>query len=157
MAKALDLPQEEISAVSLAALLHNIGRLTISEADIIQARTATAREQKLEYKLARGSEELLEKIEGMQEMLPAVKHSFEKYNGSGYPDGLAGAQIPLHARIIAAARIFAEILEDGTQNKLATKDALFKLNALAQQGHIDPELVKALAIAFRMGILESGE
>ncbi len=157
MAKALSLPQEEISTVSLAALLHNIGRLTVSEADIVAARTASAKEQTLEYKLAMGSEELLEKIEGLREILPAVKHSFEKYDGSGCPDGLAGEEIPLHARIIAAARAFAKILADESADKLATKEALFKLNALAQEGQIDPELVKAIAIAFRMGILEVNE
>ena len=156
-AKALDLSQEEVHAVSLSALLHNIGRLSISEADIIGSQSATCREETIEYKQAMHSEELLEKIEGLREILPAVKHSFEKFDGSGQPDGLSGLDIPLHARIIAAANAFDEILGGGPRDKLSTKEALFELNTLSQQGHIDPELVKAMAIAFRMGLLKTGE
>lgn len=159
MAKAMNLPQEEVNSVGLAALLHNIGRLSISEVDMIYSQSAKTREETLEYKQARHSEELLKNIDGLREVLPAVKHSFERFDGSGHPDGLAGTSIPLHARIISAAHAFDEILGEGegSRDKPSTKEALFKLNALAQQGHIDPELVKAMAIAFRMGLLDSGE
>jgi HD-GYP domain-containing protein (c-di-GMP phosphodiesterase class II) len=157
VAQALNLPHEENNSVALAALLHNIGRLSISEADIILSQSAQTREATLEYKQAVRSEELLGNIEGLREILPAVKHSFEKFDGSGYPDGLAGDQIPLHARIIAGARAFDELLGDGPRDKLAMKEALFDLNALAQEGEIDPETVKAMAIAFRTGFLEVGK
>lgn len=157
MAKALELPASEVNSVALAALLHNIGRLSISEADIIQSQSATRREETLEYKQAIRSQELLLNITGLREILPAVKHSFEKFDGSGYPDGLAGEEIPLHARIIAAAHAFDEILQGSTGDKLSTKEALFQLNSLSQQGHIDPDLVKALAIAYRMGLLDTGD
>jgi response regulator RpfG family c-di-GMP phosphodiesterase len=157
MAKALELPASEVNSVALAALLHNIGRLSISEADIIQSQSATRREETLQYKQAVRSQELLLNITGLREILPAVKHSFEKFDGSGYPDGLAGERIPLHARIIAAAHAFDEILQGSTGDKPSTKDALFQLNSLSQQGHIDPDLVKALAIAYRMGLLDTGD
>jgi HD-GYP domain-containing protein (c-di-GMP phosphodiesterase class II) len=90
----------------------------------------------------------------LRDILPAVKHSFERFNGSGYPDGLSGQKIPLHARIIAAAYSFEKILGDGPRDKISIKNALFKLNSSAQEGLIDPEIVKAMAIAFRMGLLE---
>jgi HD-GYP domain-containing protein (c-di-GMP phosphodiesterase class II) len=157
MAKALELPATDVNSVALAALLHNIGRLSISEADIILSRSATKREETLEYKQAMRSEELLMNITGLREILPAVKHSFEKFDGSGYPDGLKGEGIPLHARIIAAAHAFDEILQGSPGDKPSTKEALFKLNSLSQEGHIDADLVKALAIAYRMGLLDTGD
>jgi HD-GYP domain-containing protein (c-di-GMP phosphodiesterase class II) len=153
--KALELPPVEVNSVTLAALLHNIGRLSISEADIFHSQSAATKEETLEYKQAIRSEELLRNIDGLREILPAVKHSFEKFDGSGCPDGLVAEQIPLHARIIAAAHAFDEILASGPGGeKLSTKDALFQLNNLAQEGEIDPQLVKALAIAYRMGLLD---
>jgi pSer/pThr/pTyr-binding forkhead associated (FHA) protein len=157
MAKALELPATDVNSVALAALLHNIGRLSISEADIILSRSATKREETIEYKQAMRSEELLMNITGLREILPAVKHSFEKFDGSGYPDGLKGEGIPLHARIIAAAHAFDEILQGSPGDKPSTKEALFKLNSLSQEGHIDADLVKALAIAYRMGLLDTGD
>jgi response regulator RpfG family c-di-GMP phosphodiesterase len=157
LAKALQLPQDEINSVALAALLHNIGRLSVSDLEIIQSQQAETREETLEYKEAVRAEELLGKIEGLREILPAVKHSYERYDGTGYPDGLSGDQIPLHARILATAREFDEILGRGDRKKPNAKEALFNLNALSQQGQIDPELVKAMAIAYRMGLLDQND
>ncbi len=154
IAKVLKLPSKERNSLHVAAILHDTGMLLISEADIAASRSEPGAENSLEYKRAMASEKLLQNIEGFRGILPAVKHSFEKHDGSGVPDGLAGKDIPLHARIIATARTFDEILSEGAKEELSLKDALFKLNARAQEGEIDPELVKALAIAYRMGIIE---
>jgi len=156
-ARAMELPETEVDSVGLAALLQNIGRLSITEADIIHSQDASNREDSLEYKQAIRSEELLGNIQGLRDILPAVKHSFERFDGSGSPDGLAGDKIPLHARIIAAAYFFENILGDGTRDKMSIKEALFRLNSLAQEGQVDPDIVKAMAIAFRMGLLESAK
>jgi hypothetical protein len=157
IAQALNLSHEEVNSVALAALLYNIGRLSISEADIILSQSAQVREETIEYKQAIRTEELLSNIKGLREILPAVKHSFEKFDGSGYPDGLAGGQIPLHARIISGARAFDKLLGEGPRDKFAMKEALFDLNTIAQKGEIDPEIVKAMAISFRMGLLDVGK
>lgn len=157
IAQALGMPHEERNSLHIAALLYNIGHLLIPEADIQHAQAAGdsgVKEESLDFKQAHCAEELLKNIKGLREILPAVKHSFEKFDGTGSPDGLAGKEIPLHARIIATARAFNEVLADASQaDKLTAKEALLALSSRAQQGEIDPELVKALAIAYRMGLL----
>ena len=154
LAKAVGLPQEEVNSVGLAALLHDIGRLSISEGEIILSQAARTREDALEYKQAVRSCELLGNIEGLRDILPAVRHSFERYDGGGYPDGLAGEGIPLQARIIAVARAFDHAAAASTGEKAHVREALLELNALAQQGQLDPKLVQAMAVAFRTGLLD---
>jgi len=153
--KALKLSDKELNSLHVAAILHDIGMLLISEADVAASQSRPGVENTLEYKRAMASEKLLQNIEGFRGILSTVKHSFERYDGSGVPEGLAGKDIPLHARIIATARTFDEILGEGASENLSLKEALFKLNSRAQEGEMDPELVKALAIAYRMGLIDS--
>ena len=145
IAKALSLPHEDTNSVALAALLHNIGRLSISEADIFHSQSAKTREETLEYKQAMRTEELMRNIEGLREILPAVKHSFEKYDGSGYPNGIQGDQLSLFGRISSIVDIY-----DALTTVRSYKKAFTPFEALSilkkNEGDYDNNLLREMVM-----------
>jgi len=149
MADVMKLPESEKNTVLLAGLLHNIGWLTISKQDIEEAVSAEDEKQSMEYRLAMSSERILSRIPGLERIVPVIKHSYEHYDGSGLPSHLKGEEIPLGARILAAARQYAFAIKKG-----AARDAFIHLNELLEAGWLDPVAVKALAVAYRQGKLK---
>ena len=87
----------------------------------------------------------------MQDLIPAIKYHTERYDGTGQPEGLAGDNIPLDARILAVAKGFAERF-DGSESRQAIKKALMELQKDAGKRY-DKSLVQALIIAYRSGHL----
>lgn len=102
IANSLDLPARELRRIETAALLHDIGKIDSSFRDILK------KEQKLtenDWQLIRRHPErgvqLVQDIRSMdEEILHYIRHHHERFDGTGYPDGLAGEDIPLGARII---------------------------------------------------------
>jgi len=105
LAGALRLPSRKVEEVETAALLHDIGKVDFAYSELIGSPsqlTETDREM-IRSHPERGAR-LLESLSSMSEnVLKAVRHHHEHYDGNGYPDRLAGAEIPLAARIIMLA------------------------------------------------------
>lgn len=88
---------------------------------------------------------ILAMADGMKEVVPGVRHHHEWFDGSGYPDGLAGDNIPLSARIIAIADAFDALTTDRPYHTaLPFSSALAEL-AQGAGTHFDPALVKIFA------------
>ena len=86
----------------------------------------------------------LNRIPGLADAATAVRSHHERWDGSGYPDGLAGDQIPLEARIVAAADAYSAMTTDRSyQRALPPADALAELVRCAGT-HFDPDVVRAL-------------
>lgn len=97
----LGLPEERLSNLRQAALLHDIGKIGIPE----QILHKTSRLTDAEYELMKAhvtmGAEFLTTSRGLRHLIPFVRHHHERWDGSGYPDGLRGEEIPLEARILA--------------------------------------------------------
>lgn len=104
IAQSLGVSYHLRKAIREAALLHDVGAIGLPDRLLAKPREQMNPEELRTYQdhAARG-EELIGQIEGLQEVGVLIRHHHEAYNGSGYPDGLAGEQIPLGARIIAVA------------------------------------------------------
>src|SRR5262249_41291924 len=100
LARAVDYPEEQMEGLKAAALLHDIGKLAVPEHILSKpAKLTPAEYSKITVHPVVGAD-ILSNVEFPYEVVPIVKHHHEKYDGSGYPDRLAGKQIPLGARIL---------------------------------------------------------
>lgn len=101
LAKALDLDYEQQEMVKTAAQLHDIGKIAVPENILLKPDKLTDVEFELIKKHPENGQQILKPLPDFEKILPVVRNHHERYDGSGYPDGLAGEEIPLLARIIA--------------------------------------------------------
>ncbi len=110
--KELGLGETELEALRAAALLHDIGKLAVPEYIISKPGRLTPEEfEKMKTHTIVGAE-IVERIRFPYSVAPLVRGHHERWNGSGYPDGLAGEQIPLGARILAAVDCLDALASD---------------------------------------------
>ena len=102
VAKELNLPEGEIEALRAAALLHDIGKLAVPEQIINKPGKLTKEEfEKMKVHPLVGAE-ILERVAFPYPVAPIVRSHHERWDGTGYPEGLSGEEIPIGARILAA-------------------------------------------------------
>jgi HD-GYP domain-containing protein (c-di-GMP phosphodiesterase class II) len=145
LARRLGLDREEIDDIALAAELQDIGLLTVPESileketPLDEAETAMIRRHPIE------GEQVVAAAPGLVPVARLVRSSYECFDGSGYPDGLAGEAIPLGARIIAVTVAFAALTSNRPYREASdTEEALAELRRCAGT-QFDPRVVEALA------------
>ncbi len=106
LGKARGLEAEALEALRRGALLHDIGKIGIPDALLSKAGPLTSEEWKVMREHPVIGERICQPLQSMRAVLPIIRHHHERWNGSGYPDGLAGPGIPLTARILQVADIF---------------------------------------------------
>lgn len=99
----LELPREELGPLAYAALFHDIGKLTVPDAILMKPSSLSPDEWTLMRRHSSAGAELIEMVGLFQAAVPAIRHHHERYDGGGYPDGLAGEEIPIAARVIHVA------------------------------------------------------
>jgi diguanylate cyclase (GGDEF)-like protein len=146
-ARVLGLPDNEISSIERAAELHDIGKVAIPSA--ILSKPARLNEEEWDF-IRRHSvigERILVGIPALQSVAPIVRSSHERWDGGGYPDGLAGEQIPLGARLIAVADAFCAMTEERPYAPVRSfADAVAELRACSGT-QFDPAAVTAFLAA----------
>ncbi|HYL05351.1 MAG TPA: HD domain-containing phosphohydrolase [Thermoanaerobaculia bacterium] len=109
IARHLLLPEDVQHKVWIGALLHDVGKIGVEDTILRKETELTVEEyQQMKMHTVIGAE-IMQPIEQLREMLPAIHWHHEAWNGRGYPDGLRGEQIPLFARIVAVADTFDAI------------------------------------------------
>jgi hypothetical protein len=104
IARALRLPESEVKRVSQAALLHDVGKIHEKYARILsKADKLTPEEWALMQEHPVDGERLVSTMSRLKDLTQSIRHHHEQWNGTGYPDGIAGEEIPIGARIIALA------------------------------------------------------
>ena len=101
--RELGLSQAELDLLGHAALFHDIGKLAIPDAILLKPASLTAEEWALMQRHAEEGARIIDRLGFLQDAVPAIRHHHERFDGTGYPDRLAGEEIPLGARIIHVA------------------------------------------------------
>jgi diguanylate cyclase (GGDEF)-like protein/putative nucleotidyltransferase with HDIG domain len=144
VAKELGVTGPELEALHAAALLHDIGKLAVPEHIISKPGRLTPEEfEKMKIHTLVGAE-ILERVRFPYPVVPIVRAHHEKWDGSGYPLGLKGAEIPIGARILSAVDYLDALASDRQYRRaLPLKDVMQKLNAESGKS-FDPRVVNVL-------------
>jgi diguanylate cyclase (GGDEF)-like protein/putative nucleotidyltransferase with HDIG domain len=101
--RELGLSQVELDLLGHAALFHDIGKLAIPDAILLKPASLTDEEWALMQRHADEGARIIDRLGFLNDAVPAIRHHHERFDGTGYPDGLKGEEIPLGARIIHVA------------------------------------------------------
>ncbi|HKC23068.1 MAG TPA: diguanylate cyclase [Gaiellaceae bacterium] len=101
--RELGLSQAELDLLGHAALFHDIGKLAIPDAILLKPASLTQDEWSLMQRHAEEGARIIDRLGFLNDAVPAIRHHHERFDGTGYPDRLAGEDIPLGARIIHVA------------------------------------------------------
>ena len=143
-ARRLGLPDEEVELTRLAASLHDLGKLAIPEEILRKPGPLTEPERMVLERHPQIGFRMLESL-GVDPVADWVLHHHERWDGSGYPDGLPGDRIPLGARIIFVADAFDAMTSERVyRRRVAPQHAIAELERCAGS-QFDPEIVAALA------------
>jgi diguanylate cyclase (GGDEF)-like protein/putative nucleotidyltransferase with HDIG domain len=153
--RALGWNDAQLARLRLAATLHDIGKVAISDRILNKpGRLDSVEYAEIKRHVVVGAE-ILAHIEGLEEIVPWVRHSHEHVDGSGYPDGLAGSAIPAAARILLVADAFDAMTSDRPYRLALTVDvALDELQRHAGT-QFDADCVTALTAALCTPVIAS--
>lgn len=139
----MGLPLDRIGLLRFAGLLHDLGKLGVAEEILIKPSALTPEEMESVRRHSEVGASIVEQIRTLEEITPIVRHHHEHFDGTGYPDGLAGDAIPLEARILAVADSYEAMTGVRTHRKrLAPATARAEL-ARSSGTQFDPSVVDA--------------
>ncbi len=142
----LGLDVEEIEMLVVGALLHDLGKLAVSDAILEKPAPLTEQEWAVVKRHSDVGARMIEPIEVLCGAVPVVRYHHERYDGTGYPSGLEGQEIPLTARIVAAVDAFDVMLRGRPYRQRQTQaEALEELSREAGF-QFDPLVVEALIL-----------
>lgn len=142
LAYALKLPQEEVERIEAAARVHDLGKIAVPDAILLKPGPLDEKEWEIMKKHPVVSAEILEGLEIYKDCIEIIRHEHEHWDGTGYPDGLKGEEIPLGARIIAVADVWHALLSDRPYRKAYTKEEAKKIMQDMAGKVLDPNLVE---------------
>jgi diguanylate cyclase (GGDEF)-like protein/putative nucleotidyltransferase with HDIG domain len=156
IARTMDLGPKHVGLIRRAAMIHDIGKIGIPDAVLAKPDDLTPSERKVIEQHPIIAVRILEKMSFLEREVAIVRHHHEKWNGQGYPDGLAKTAIPLGARVIAVADTFDALT--ATRAYHASRSVAEALHLLTDSAgyELDPDGVAAMAawleeIAKRLG------
>ena len=141
LARAVGVPEDEVQAIATAAMLHDVGKLAVPEHILSKPGPLTDEEFEKVKTHPQVGFEIIEHVPFPCPVAPLVLCHHEKWDGSGYPLGLRGDDIPLGARILAVSDYFESVMRDRPYNKAVSFDlAMLVLQQEAGKA-LDPHLV----------------
>lgn len=140
LARLLGVPEEEMADIRRGAQVHDIGKIAIPDAILLKTGELTKDEWRLMRQHTEIAVEMLKPIPGMDKALFIPRSHHEKWDGSGYPDRLAGEAIPLPARIFAFADVYDALTSDRPYRRAWSKESAVDYIRAESGMHFDPHL-----------------
>ncbi len=143
IAGEMGLPAPRVEKIRLAADLHDIGKMGISEQILNKQDPLTLDETEEIRRHSAIGASTLEPFAALKDIALLVRHHHENFDGSGYPDGLAGEEIPLESRIIAVADTFDAVTSTRPYREARTEEAAIREIRQRSGSQFDPRVVEA--------------
>ena len=143
IAAELGLPQPDIEKIRLVGLIHDIGKIGVRESVLNKPGRVTADEYQHILSHCDIGEHILTPVVEDEQILKAVRHHHERYDGAGYPDRLSGEQIPLGARILAVADTYDAMISGRPYREAVSIQAACDEIQRHKGTQFDPEVVDA--------------
>jgi len=150
LGRRLGLSAEHQESLWKGGILHDIGKIGVPDAILNKAGRLTPEETAQMQVHAIVGERICQPLRSIRYLLPVIRHHHEKFNGTGYPDGLRGEAIPITARIVGIVDMYDALITDRPYRpRLSREEAFGILRAGAADGTLDPELVASFITMVR--------
>jgi HD-GYP domain-containing protein (c-di-GMP phosphodiesterase class II) len=147
LARKMGIGEVDCERVYLAGLLHDLGKLGVPDAVLRKTGALTEEERALIRPHPEKGWAILQDLDELSYLFPGVLHHHERFDGGGYPDGLAGKRIPLAARILAVADAYDAMISDRPYRRGMPEE---RVEAILREGsgtQWDPEVIETLFAA----------
>ncbi len=142
----LEMPRSEVRDLMWGGYLHDIGKVGIPDAVLLKTGKLTSDEWDVMRQHVKIGEEICQPLKTMRGVLPIIRHHHERWDGSGYPDGLVGHEIPYIAQVFQIIDIYdALVSERPYKVAFSPEEALRIINEETQKGWRNPDLVAKFA------------
>lgn len=139
----LGLNARELKMLRLGAMLHNVGKIAIPDSILEKTGPLTPRERALFHQHPRVGCDICAPLKPLAPVIPIIRHHKEHFDGTGYPDGLRGDQIPLKAQIVGIVDVYSALTNDRPFRRAKSQDeAIGLLRQRAKHGLHDPQLME---------------
>ncbi len=143
LGRILGVKDEELTRLELAALLHDVGKIGTYESILDKPKKLTDEEYEVMKNHTTKGAEILMPVKQFADLIPAVKHHHECYDGRGYPDGIKGEDIPWFARIIGVADTVDAMMSDRPYRKGLSIEKVVAELSRCSSTQFDPKVVEA--------------
>ncbi|MDK2794169.1 MAG: hypothetical protein PWP75_798 [Caldanaerobacter sp.] len=134
--------------VRIASLLHDIGKIGVKEEVLNKPGKLTDEELSIIKEHPQKGYEILRDVPALKEASLWVKYHHEWYDGSGYPDGIKGDEIPLEAQILSLADVFDALVSDRPYRKAFSQEEAYKIILEHERTQFSPKIINAFKKAF---------
>lgn len=144
IAESMGLPEHEVEQAEFAGLMHGIGKLAVPDSVLFKTDSLTSDERELVRAATVSGSDWIGNVDGLEAVANMIRYQSECYDGSGYPEGLRGDEIPLGSRILAVALRFAAMTQHRSDRRaMSVVSGAFESLANDSGKVFDPHIVQA--------------
>lgn len=153
LAERIGLSPEETTALRRAGIVHDIGKVAVPDAILLKPGPLTADERAIMQQHPVVGESICAPLKSFRTVLPIIRHHHEKFDGTGYPDGLKGEQIPLTARVLSIIDVYDALTTERPYKPAhPPAEALKTMAEEVQKGWWDAKLFAAFGEMMSAGV-----
>lgn len=154
ISRELGCSREEIDILNTAGLLHDIGKIGIRDEILLKPAKLTNEEYTIIKQHSTIGANIVGQLGLWDREAQVIRGHHERFDGTGYPDGLKGEQIPLLARILAVADVYDAMASDRTYRRKMEDQRILEIINSEKGTHFDPVMVEAFMKIFNQGLVE---
>ena len=145
LGERIGLPPEQITALRRAGIVHDLGKVAIPDAILLKPGPLSPEEWKIMREHPAVGERICSPLKSFRLVLPIIRHHHERFDGSGYPDGLQGEEIPQTARVLQLVDVYDALTTNRPyKHALSLEDTLATMEQEIRKGWWDPRIFAEL-------------